>query len=240
MTGLPGTAHFAPRPAQKDGRELLLDDLVQDPLLPVQLTLVALDLQMGRSRRAGRGGPESMSQHVGQPRDVIGRAVEFRHLLESGQVVDFLVDLAVLGRREPAAGQGDDRRPGQERLAQARGQVHGADGLRGADARPAAGPRVPIRHVDGRLLAVRGKPCSISATAVAPSCCFPCVLLTRQFSVLAAMSDIARMQARRAGQPPGWRASGWRTSRPRFPGQRMGVHSASSWSQRGVPIIRTI
>ena len=144
------------RPERRYRRELGLDDVIEHSCLRVELPLVPLNLQVNRSRRAGRRRPERVPQHVGQPGDVVYRAVELGDLVERGQVVCLLVDLPELRLGEPAAGERHHRRPGEERLAQASRQVEGADSLRAADARPAARARVTVGHVDGRLLTVRG------------------------------------------------------------------------------------
>jgi hypothetical protein len=89
--------------------EARLDPGPDARLLDVELPFVALHLEVNRSRPAGHGHPERLPQHVREAVGMIDRAVELGDLIEGRQVVDLLVHVAELGRRQPAAGQREHR-----------------------------------------------------------------------------------------------------------------------------------
>ena len=121
-------------------------------LLGVDLAFVPPELQVHRTGRAGGGGAERLADHVGKALHRVDGGVELRHRLESGEVVDLLVDAAKLGVRLAAPRHGDDRGVGEVGVPQAGGEVEGADDLGHADPRTAAGAGVAVGHVGGRFL----------------------------------------------------------------------------------------
>ncbi len=143
------------RPERRHARELRLGERLHLGLVGVDLPLVAAELQVHRPRRARDGYPKGLAQHVGKALDRIDIGVPLGHRLERRHVVDLLIDLAELGARIAPAGHADDRRMRQPRIAQSRGEVHGAHHLRHADAGPSRGAREAIGHIDRGLLAMR-------------------------------------------------------------------------------------
>ena len=109
---------------------------------------------MHRAGRAETRGAERLAHHVGDALDGVDGGVELGHRLEGRHVVDLLVDLAELGLRIASAGEGDDRRMRQPRVAQAGGEIERADDLRHADAGLAGGARIAVGHIGGGFLAV--------------------------------------------------------------------------------------
>ena len=90
--------------------------------------------------------------------DVIDLRIELGHRVELGDVVHFLIGVAIARLRRRAAGDRDDRGAGHVAVAQAGGEIGGADHLRHADAGLAAGARIAVGHVGGRFLAVHHDP----------------------------------------------------------------------------------
>jgi hypothetical protein len=142
------------RPEWRHVRELRLDQGLHLAFLGVDLALVAAELQMHRARRTRRRNTEGLAEHVRRAGDVVDGGVELGHRLEGRDVVDLLIDLAELGLRIAAAGDGDDRRMRQIRVTQAGGEVERADHLRHADAGLAGSARITVGHVGGGFLAV--------------------------------------------------------------------------------------
>ncbi len=134
--------------------KLRLDQRLHLGFLEVDLALVAAELQVHGTRRAGGGDAERLPHHVGNARDLVDGGVELGHRLECRHVVDFLIDLAELGLRIAPAGHGDHRRMRKISVAQAGGEIERADHLRHADAGLAGRARVAVGHVGGGFLAV--------------------------------------------------------------------------------------
>ena len=110
-------------------------------------------------RCTGPGAPEVATRNAcrmrsGMRRHMVDLGVELGHRVELGDVVDLLVGVAMARLRRRAAGDRDDRGAGHETVAQPGRQIRGADHLRHADARLAAGAGVAVGHVGGGLLAV--------------------------------------------------------------------------------------
>ncbi len=141
-------------PERRHMGELRLDDRLHLGFLNVHLSLVAAELQMHRARCARSGDTERLPHHVGNARDLVDGGVELGHRLEGRHVVHFLIDLAKLGFRITSAGDGDHRRMRQVSIAQAGGEIEGADHLRHADTGLAGSARVAVGHVGGGFLAV--------------------------------------------------------------------------------------
>ncbi len=123
------------RPECRYTRELRLAERLKIGLFAVDLPLVAAELEMHRAGATGDGRAERLPQHVGKAADVVDRGVELGHRLERRHIVDLLIDLAELGFRLAAARHGDDGGMCEPRVAQAGGEIEGADHLRHADTR---------------------------------------------------------------------------------------------------------
>ena len=78
------------------------------------------------------------------------------HRLEHGKILDLLVNMAVTRRGIGAAGDRDDRRAGHAPVAQTGSEIHGADVLRQANARPVRRASVAVGHVGGGFLVMAG------------------------------------------------------------------------------------
>ena len=141
-------------PERRHAGELRLDQRLHLGFLDVHLPLVAAELQVHGTRRAGGGDAERLPQHVGNARHLVDGGVELGHRLERRHVVDFLIDLAELGFRIAPAGHRDHRRMRQIGVAQAGGEIERADHLRHADAGLAGGARIAVGHIGGGFLAV--------------------------------------------------------------------------------------
>ena len=146
------------RPERRHTRELRLDQRLHLAFLAVDLAFVAAELQMHRPGPAAGRDTKCLPHHVGEAVHVIDRGVPLGHRLERRHVVDLLIDLAKLGLRLAAAGEGDHRRVRQPGVAQAGSEIERADHLRHADAGLAAGARVAVRHVGRGRLAVDVQP----------------------------------------------------------------------------------
>ena len=142
------------RAKRRHPRELRLADRLHLSLVGIDLALVAAELQMHRPRGAGGRHPKRLAHHVGKACDVVDRGVEFGHRLERRHVVDLLINLTEFGLGIAPAGHRDYRRMREPGIAQAGGEVKGADHLRRADAGLAGSARVAIGHVGSGLLPV--------------------------------------------------------------------------------------
>ena len=151
------------RPEGRHARKLVLDDAVQLALFGIELAFVAAELQMHRPRSAGGRDAEGLPQHVRRAGDVVDGRIEFGHRLERRHIVDFLVDLPEFCFRVTPAGDRDDWRVRQIRVAQARREIERADHLRHADAGLARRARVAVRHIRCRFLAMAMDACDRGA-----------------------------------------------------------------------------
>ncbi len=151
------------RPERRHAREQRLDQRLHLGLFEVDLALVAAELQMHRTGRAGHRDAERLAHHVGEARDVVDGGVELGHRLERRHVVDLLVDLAELGLRLAPAREGDHRRMGEPGVAQPGREIERADHLRHADAGLAGGARIAVRHVGGGFLAMHMQALDVGA-----------------------------------------------------------------------------
>jgi hypothetical protein len=132
----------------------LLHQRLELGLLLGDLAEMALHPQVHRAGRARGRHPECLANEVGHAGDVLDLRVELGHRVELADVVDLLVGVAIARLRRRTAGDRDDRRARHEAVAQAGGEVGGADHLRHTHAGLAAGAGIAVGHVGGGLLAV--------------------------------------------------------------------------------------
>ena len=151
------------RPERRHARKLRLDHRLHLAFVTVDLTFIAAELQMHRTRPPGGRGAKRLPNHVRKAGDIIDRGVPLGHRLECRHVVDLLIDLPELGLRLAAAGERDHRRMGEPGVAQAGGEIERADHLRHADAGLAGGAGVAVGHIGRRRLAVHMQPLDLGA-----------------------------------------------------------------------------
>ena len=142
------------RAERRHASELRLDQRLHLGFLEVELALVAAELQMHGTGRAGGRDPKRLPHHVGDARDLVDGGVELGHRLEGRHVVDFLINLAEFGFRIAAARKSNHRRMREIGVTQAGGEIERADHLRHANARLAGGARIAVCHIGGGFFAV--------------------------------------------------------------------------------------
>ena len=115
-------------------------------------------VQMRRQRLPGGNLPERLPQQMGQLRRRLHLGAVLGNRCEGPRVLNLLVGIAVPVHRRAVPGDGDNRRHPQVGVLQPGGQVGGAHRLGEAQPRLAGNPRVGIRHIRRRLLAVADNP----------------------------------------------------------------------------------
>ena len=121
----------------------------------LNVAFLSREQQIYRRGRPGRGLAKCLPQEVRQAAHAVHLKIRFRHLREDGEIIHLLVIDFVFLMAPAAARQSDHRAVPHVRVAQACRQIRRAHGLGRADAGTPRSARVAVRHIGGRLLAVR-------------------------------------------------------------------------------------